>query len=47
MNNQEVKKFIEFYWEVIESEIKEKGKAANKFDYKSSVVPVAISAKHV
>ena len=47
VNNPEVKKFIEFYWEVIENEIKGKEKEISKTDYKSSVAPIAVSAKHV
>ena len=47
--NPEVKKFIEFYWEVIENEIKYKGKEAYKEDFKSpaSIRGMAISAKNV
>ena len=39
----EVKKFIDFYWEVIEQEIESKNKSASKHDFVSSVpasVPV-------
>ena len=46
-SNPEVKKFIEFYWEVIENEIKVKGKETSKSDYKSSVAPIAVSARNV
>lgn len=47
VNNSEVKKFIEFYWEVIENEIKLKGKEDTKVGYGSSVASVAVSARHV
>ena len=47
--NPEVKKFIEFYWEVIENEIRNKGKEHIKEDFKSShsVRGLAVSAKNV
>jgi len=48
-NNPEVKKFIEFYWEVIENEIKGKDKESCKEDFSSSasagIMPV--SAKNI
>ena len=47
VNNPEVKKFIEFYWEVIENEIKGKEKEENRVDHRSSITQVAVSAKHV
>ena len=50
VNNPEVKKFIDFYWEVIESEIKgkEKGKEETKEDYiYAPSVGVAMSARNV
>lgn len=47
VNNPEVKKFIEFYWEVIENEIKGKEKEVSREEYKSFIAPVAVSAKHV
>ena len=46
VSSPEVKKFIEFYWEVIANEIKGKEKEISKTDYKSSVAPIAVSAKH-
>lgn len=48
-NNPEVKKFIEFYWEVIESEIKGKDKESGKEDFKSSssVGAIPISARNI
>ena len=46
VNNPEVKKFIEFYWEVIENEIKGKDKESSTDGYKFSVAPVSVSAKH-
>jgi len=48
--NPEVKKFIDFYWEVIENEIKgkEKGKAGLKEDYVyAPSVGITMSAKNV
>jgi len=36
VNNSEVKKFIEFYWEVIENEVRDKVKEEVKEDFKSS-----------
>ena len=49
VNNPEVKKFIEFYWEVIENEIKGKDKESCKEDFSSSasagIMPV--SAKNI
>lgn len=49
VNNPEVKKFIEFYWEVIENEIKGKDKEVYKEYFKSpaSIRNIAISAKNV
>ena len=48
-NNPEVKKFIEFYWEVIENEIKGNNKENSKGDFKTahSIGAVAASAKHI
>jgi len=45
--NPEVKKFIEFYWEVIEQEIEGKPKEKDYFNSPSSVGAVAASAKSV
>ena len=48
--NPEVKKFIDFYWEVIENGIRgeEKGKAGSKEDYiYAPSVGIAMSAKNV
>ena len=49
VNNPEVKKFIEFYWEVIENQIKGKDKEVSREDFKSpsSIRNIAISAKNV
>ena len=49
VNNPEVKKFIEFYWEVIENEIRDKGKESDKEDFKSSqpVRGLAASARNI
>ena len=49
VNNPEVKKFIEFYWEVIENEIKGKEKEVSREDFKSpsSIRNIAISAKNM
>ena len=48
VNNPEVKKFIDFFWEVIESEIEGKNKEINKEDYtSSSVSPIPISARNI
>ena len=47
VNNPEVKKFIEFYWEVIENEIKVKEKEGTKVDHRSSITSVAVSARNV
>lgn len=50
VNNPEVKKFIDFYWEVIENEIKwkEKGKSGHKEDYiYAPSVGITMSAKNV
>ena len=49
VNNPEVKKFIDFYWEVIENEIKGKDKEISREEYKSpsSIRNIAISAKNV
>lgn len=48
-NNTEVKKFIDFYWEVIENEIKDKPQAAFKdnFTAASSFPAIAASAKNI
>ncbi len=46
VNNPEVKKFIEFYWEVIENEVKPKNTKAKNESYASPVSSVAISARH-
>jgi len=47
VNNPEVKKFIEFYWEVIENEIQRREKVPVKEDFKSSSMKgLAVSAKH-
>ena len=49
VNNPEVKKFIEFYWEVIENEIKGKDKEVIKGDFKSTstIRNMAVSARNV
>ncbi len=49
VNNPEVKKFIEFYWEVIESEIKGKDRESYKEDFKtsSSVSALPASARNI
>lgn len=49
VNNPEVKKFIEFYWEVIENEIQRREKVPVEDDFKSgsSIRGLAVSAKHV
>ena len=49
VNNPEVKKFIEFYWEVIENEVKGHDKESSKTDFKSasSSRGMALSAKTV
>lgn len=48
ITNPEVKKFIDFYWEVIENEIKGKDKEETKNDYiHSPSVGVAISARNI
>ena len=48
-NNPEVKKFIEFYWQVIENEIKLKDKGTSKGDFKTahSIGAVAASARNI
>ncbi len=48
VNNPEVKKFIEFYWEVIENEIKPKSSDTDKSKYTSdsSFRGLAVSAKN-
>ncbi|MBI2660963.1 hypothetical protein HYX09_01705 [Candidatus Woesearchaeota archaeon] len=48
-NNPEVKKFIEFYWEVIENEINGNSKENSKEDFKAahSIGAVAASARNV
>ncbi|MBI2558161.1 hypothetical protein HYW20_02470 [Candidatus Woesearchaeota archaeon] len=48
VNNPEVKKFIEFYWEVIENEIQGREKVPVKDDFKSSSMKgLAVSAREV
>ncbi len=47
VNNPEVKKFIEFYWEVIENEIREKEDTRQDFKSSSSMKGLAVSAKNV
>ena len=49
VNNPEVKKFIEFYWEVIENEIQKREKVPVKEDFKagSSIRGLAVSARNV
>lgn len=48
VNNPEVKKFIEFYWEVIENEIQRREKVPVKDDFKSSSMKgLAVSARNV
>ncbi len=48
-NNPEVKKFIEFYWEVIEQETEGKKKtvSGDYFSASSAVGQVAVSAKNI
>ena len=48
-NNPEVKKFIEFYWEVIENEIEGKPKESCKdhFEPSSSSGAIAVSARNI
>lgn len=47
-NNSEVKKFIEFYWEVIEQEIEGKNKEISKNHFSSSSeIAVPVSAKNI
>lgn len=48
-NNPEVKKFIEFYWEVIEQEIEGKNKISCKThaDSSSPIGAVAVSARNI
>ena len=48
INNSEVKKFIEFFWEVIENEIQKREKVPVKEDFKShtSVRGLAVSARN-
>ena len=48
-NNPEVKKFIEFYWEVIENEVKGNNKENSEGDYKTaqSIGAVAASARNI
>jgi hypothetical protein len=45
VNNPEVKKFIEFYWEVIENEIKGQEKVDSGAQYRSSLPQMAVSAR--
>jgi len=46
VNNPEVKKFIEFYWEVIENEIQRREKIPAKENFKSSSMKgLAVSAR--
>lgn len=49
MDNPEVKKFIEFYWEVIEQEIEGKKKKISEDNCRSSssIGSVAVSAKNI
>ena len=49
INNSEVRKFIEFFWEVIENEIQKREKIPVKEDFKSysSVKGMAVSARNV
>ena len=49
INNTEVKKFIEFYWEVIDSEIERNGKINAREDFKSqsSIRGLSASARNV
>ena len=48
VNNSEAKKFMEFYWEVIENEIQRREKVPAKEDFKSSSMRgLAVSAKQV
>src|SRR3989338_6154329 len=48
-NNPEVKKFIEFYWQVIENEVKGNNKENSEGDYKTaqSIGAVAASARNI
>ncbi len=46
VNNPEVKKFIEFYWEVIENEIRDKEDIKQDFKSSSSMKGLAVSAKN-
>ena len=47
--NPVVSKFIDYYWSVVQSEIKKElnVKDINKEDFKSSISPIAISAKNI
>ena len=47
VNNPEVKKFIEFYWEVIENEIRDKEDTKQDFKSSSSIRNISISAKNI
>lgn len=42
--NPEVKKFIEFYWEVIEQEIEGRQKESKHIEHKASVAAIPVSA---
>jgi len=46
-DNPEVKKFIEFYWEVIEQEIGVKGNPGKQNQVDCSVGAIAVSAKSI
>ncbi|MBI3026762.1 hypothetical protein HYY70_01495 [Candidatus Woesearchaeota archaeon] len=46
VKNPEVKKFIEFYWEVIENEIRDKEDIKQDFKSSSSMKGLAVSAKN-
>ena len=48
VTNPEVKKFIEFFWEVIENDVKGKDKEINKEYFKSSQsISLAASARNI
>ena len=49
INNPEVKKFVEFYWEVIENEVRGKDKENAKENFKTShsISAVAASARNI
>lgn len=46
-NNEEVKKFIEFYWEVIEQEIEGENKEKEHYISHSSAEGIAVSARTI